>query len=157
MPKLTISRKKETIEQINTKNVKEDCQSSDDFASDDLESDFEDQLESVRMQKRHKRDEHIKAEERKVIVSSFLPSSNKKLSACIFCKLVLNRERWRQLQNCPNCPHSSGLGDTTEEFSNLMGSVLPKVSWVAQYQQMQHLIPGFYAMAISFGGVDQLN
>ena len=131
MPKLTISRKKETVEQIKTKEVKEVCESSDDFASDDLESDFEDQLESVRMQKRHKRDEQVRAEERKVIVSAYLPSSNKKLAACIFCKLVLNRERWRQLQHCPNCPHSSGLGDTTEEFSNLMGSVLPKVSWVA--------------------------
>ena len=100
------------------------------------------------MNKRRKRDENLKAEERKVIGNTYLPSGSKKLSACIFCKLVLNRERWRQLEHCPNCPHSSGLPDTTEEFSNLIGSVLPKVSWVAQWQDMQQFIPGFYAMAI---------
>ena len=77
-----------------------------------------------------------------------MPSSCKKLAACIHCKLVLNKERWRKLEHCPNCPQSSGLSETTEQFSNLIGSVLPKVSWVAQWQGMRQLIPGFYAMAI---------
>ena len=148
MPKLVVSRKNALIEQAKNKPPADDSSENSDFAEDDLESDFEDQLESNRMNKRRKRDENLKAEERKVISNAYLPSGSKKLSACIFCKLVLNRERWRQLEHCPNCPHSSGLADTTEEFSNLIGSVLPKVSWVAQWQAMQQFIPGFYAMAI---------
>ena len=95
MPKRTVSRKDALIQQAKNKPVADDDSENSDFEENDLESDFEDQLESNRMNKRRKRDENLKAEERKVIGNAYLPSSNKKLSACIFCKLVLNRERWR--------------------------------------------------------------
>lgn len=130
MPKkLTISRKDALIEH----HKKRQDSSSEGFSSDDVQSDFEDQLEANRDLKRRKRDEQNRIEEKKIISSSYVPSSIKKLSACIHCKLVLNREKWRRLEHCPNCPQSGGLMDTTDQFSNLIGSVLPKVSWVAQW------------------------
>ena len=99
--------------------------------------------------KRRKREEFNQREEKKIIASAYLPSSTKKLLACIHCKLVLNRDKWRKLDHCPNCPQSGGLQETTDQFSNLCGSVLPRVSWVAQYQNMRELIPGFYAMSVA--------
>ena len=103
----------------------------DDFNEDDCESDFEEQLVAARQLKRQKREERAAKEAKMLIPKSYLPSHHKKLSACIYCKFVLNRERWLKLEQCPNCPQSHGLLDTTENFSNLIGSVLPKVSWVA--------------------------
>ena len=84
-----------------------------------------------------------------IISTQFLPSSMKKLRACIYCKLVLNRQRWIELNKCPNCPSSGGLSDTTEDFQNVIGQIYPKMSWVAQYQGINELIPGLYAMNVS--------
>lgn len=78
-----------------------------------------------------------------------MPSSNKHLRACIYCKLVLNREKWNKVGSCPNCSESQGIEETTDNFESLMGSIFPKVSWVAKWQRMQRLIPGFYALAIN--------
>ena len=89
-------------------------------------------------------------EAKRIIPKGYLPSSQKKMLACIYCKFVINREKWVKLDQCPNCPQSAGIHDTTENFSNLIGSVLPKVSWVAQWQQMRELIPGFYAMSVQY-------
>ena len=74
------------------------------FEEADCESDYEDQLDEVRRMKRRKREENARQESRRIIPSQFLPSSNKKLSACTGCRLVLNREKWRKLEQCPNCP-----------------------------------------------------
>ena len=149
MPKkIVVSRKDALITVANKEKDDKDDHSSD-FSSDDIQSDYEDQMEESRALKRRKRDEFNKAEDKKIIQSSYLPTSTKKLSACIHCHLVLNREKWRKLEHCPNCPHSGGLAETTEQFGNLMGSVLPKVSWVAQWKGMRHLIPGFYAMSVA--------
>ena len=96
-----------------------------DFAEGDCESDYEDQLDNLRQAKRRKREETAAKENKRLIKSTFLPSSCKKMSACVSCRLVLNREKWRKLSQCPNCPQSQGLCDTTENFSNLIGSVIP--------------------------------
>ena len=109
--KLTVSRKDALIEY--QRKERSDSSSSG-FSSDDVQSDYEDQLEQNRDLKRRKRDEQIRAEERKIINSNYVPSSTKKLAACVFCKLVLNKEKWRKLEHCPNCPQSSGLSNTTE-------------------------------------------
>ena len=149
--KPTVSRKDAFFaqQQNSGKKSHRDSESEDSgFESDDIASDYEDQLEQNRDLKRRKRDENQRNEERKIISGAYLPTSTKKLAACIHCRLVLNKEKWRRLERCPNCPKSAGLLDTTEQFSNLMGSVLPKVSWVAQWQGMREQIPGFYAMAI---------
>ena len=67
----------------------------------------------------------------------------------MYCRLVLNRQRWIELNKCPNCPSSGGLSDTTEDFQNVIGQIYPKMSWVAQYQGINELIPGLYAMNVS--------
>ena len=67
------------------------------FGEGDLESDYEDQLDSLREAKRRRREETAARENRRIIKSTFLPSSGKKLSACVTCRLVLNREKWRKL------------------------------------------------------------
>ena len=96
-----------------------------DFEEQDCESDYEDQLDNLRQAKRRRREEQAGKENRRLIKSTYLPASCKKLSACVTCRLVLNREKWRKLGQCPNCPQSMGLSDTTENFSNLIGSVIP--------------------------------
>ena len=73
----------------------------------------------------------------------------KKMRACISCKLVLNKAKWVELQRCPNCPSAEGLSSTTESFSNIIGQIYPKMSWVAQYQNMKDFIPGLYAMNVN--------
>ena len=75
-----------------------------DFAEGDCESDYEDQLDNLRQAKRRKREETAAKENKRLIKSTFLPSSCKKMSACVSCRLVLNREKWRKLSQCPNCP-----------------------------------------------------
>jgi len=103
----------------------------EEFAEGDCDSDFEDTLGNNRRLKRRKREEVAKREANRIIGGQFLPSSSKNLYACVSCKLVLNRDKWRKLEQCPNCPQSSGLKDTTANFSNLIGSIYPKASWVA--------------------------
>ena len=119
------------------------------FEEEDCESDYEDQLCNIRKAKRQKREHAERQEARRIIPAQFLPSSNKKLSACVSCRLVLNKEKWRKLEQCPNCPQSQGYCDTTENFSNMIGSIYPKQSWVASWLGMKDLIPGFYAMSIT--------
>ena len=86
-----------------------------------------------------------------LLTDEFMPNSLKKLRACVFCKFVLNHEKWNKLEICPNCPDSRGLLDTTDCFESVISLILPKKSWVAEWQKMQNLIPGVYAMAISSG------
>ena len=112
MPKKIVVSRKDALIQMPKKS--KDSDESSQFSSDDVQSDFEDQLEARRDLKRRKRDEHNKIEEKKIIQSAYVPSSTKRLLACIHCHLVLNKEKWRKLEHCPNCPHSSGLGETTE-------------------------------------------
>ena len=57
MPKYTVSRKDALIVAAKGKSAEEESENSD-FDEDDLESDFEDQLESTRINKRRKRDEN---------------------------------------------------------------------------------------------------
>ena len=81
----------------------------------------------------------------------------KHLRACLHCKLVLNKARWKQLGKCPNCPSSGGLCETTKDFQNVIGQIYPKMSWVSQYQGMSDYIPGIYALNVnanSFEGAE---
>ena len=84
--------------------VKESNEKS--FEEGDCESDYEDQLDAVRGMKRRRKEDAARTEARRIIPSQFLPASNKKLSACTGCRLVLNKEKWRKLEQCPNCPQS---------------------------------------------------
>ena len=76
----------------------------EEFDEAELSSDYEDQLDALRQDKRRRREETAAKENRRLIKSTYLPSSSKKMSACITCSLVLNREKWRKLGQCPNCP-----------------------------------------------------
>ena len=53
-------------------------------------------------------------EKPKLITTDYIPNSMKRLRACLFCKLVLNVEKWRKLERCPNCEDSRGQKDTTD-------------------------------------------
>ena len=81
-----------------------------------------------RRRRRHKKDG---AEKPKAIDDTFLPSSQRKWRACVYCRLVLNQEKWGKLHMCPNCPDSRGIEDTTDQFESLISLILPKKSWVA--------------------------
>ena len=110
------------------------------------EAEFNDQGQ---VKKRKKKQPQQQEAQRQVVSTEFLPTSMKKLRACVSCKLVLNRQRWIDLGKCPNCPSAGGLVDTTDEFSSLSGQIYPKMSWVAQYNGMKDLIPGVYAMGVN--------
>jgi transcription elongation factor SPT4 len=111
------------------------------------EGDISDDSESRRRRRKRRQNE---GEKRKLLISDqFMPNSLKKLRACVFCKIVLNQERWNKLEFCPNCPDSRGVEDTTDCFASVISLILPKKSWVAEWQRMQNLIPGLYAMDIS--------
>ena len=84
-----------------------------------------------------------------LISDQYVPNSLKKLRACVFCKLVLNSEKWNKLELCPNCPDSRGTQDTTDCFESVVSLILPKKSWVADWCKMVDLIPGLYALAIT--------
>ena len=122
------------------------CKDEEIFTRDDCdEKDFKDTGARKRRNKKGNKEDN----RAKIISDEFMPSSTKKLRACINCKLVLNRQRWVELGKCPNCPSSGGLSETTDEFQNVIGQIYPKMSWVAHYQGIDQLIPGIYAMSIS--------
>ena len=113
------------------RNDDSDSDRVEEFKEEDCDSDFEGQLDEQRKLKKQRREAMQQREAKRIIPKGYLPSSQKKMLACIYCKFVINREKWVKLDQCPNCPQSAGIHDTTENFSNLIGSVLPKVSWVA--------------------------
>ena len=117
---------------------------------DDLfdENDLSDDLDGKKGTRRRRKDGNA-SNKKKLLTDEFTPSSLKKLRACVFCKFVLNNEKWKKLEMCPNCPDSRGIDDTTDCFESVISLILPKKSWVAEWQTMQNLIPGVYAMAIS--------
>ena len=117
---------------------------------DDLfdENNLSDDLDGKKGTRRRRKDGNA-ASKKKLLTDEFTPSSLKKLRACVFCKFVLNNEKWKKLEMCPNCPDSRGIDDTTDCFESVISLILPKKSWVAEWQRMQNLIPGVYAMAIS--------
>ena len=120
----------------------------DEFKEEDLSDDEE-------ARRRRRRPKGAAQPQRKrLITEEYLPNSMSKLRACVFCKLVLNLEKWRKLEVCPNCPDSRGLEDTTDCFESLISLILPRKSWVAEWQQMRDLIPALYAMAIAASPYD---
>ena len=89
------------------------CKEEEIFSRDDCdEKEFMDTGARKRRNKKGNKDD----QRAKIISDEFMPSSMKKLRACINCKLVLNRQRWVELGKCPNCPSSGGLSETTDEF-----------------------------------------
>ncbi len=112
------------------------------------EGDISDDSEGRRRRRRQRGAKN--AQKANLLISDqYVPNSLKKLRACIFCKLVLNAEKWNKLELCPNCPDSRGIQDTTDCFESLASLILPKKSWVADWCKMVDLIPGLYALAIS--------
>ena len=103
-----------------------------DFDENDLGDDFED--ETYVRRKRKRKDGADQAP--KILDDTYMLSSQKHLRACVYCKLLLNRDKWSKLEECPNCPGSYGIEDTTDCFESIMASIFPKVSWVAKWQRM---------------------
>ena len=101
-----ISNDGNTSQLINVKGRKSSSAQEEDFEKSECESDYEDQLDSLRQAKRRRREDTAAKENRRLIKSTFLPSSSKKMSACVSCRLVLNKEKWRKMGQCPNCPQS---------------------------------------------------
>ena len=91
---------------------REDCDEKDYFDED-----------SKNKRKAKKAEKEAKMLERanQTISTNFLPSSTKKLLACIHCKLILNKARWIELRKCPNCPRSGGISETSDDFQNIIG------------------------------------
>jgi len=112
------------------------------------EGDISDDSEG-RRRRRQKRGAKNAQQRKLLITDQYMPNSLKKLRACVFCKLVLNAEKWNKLEMCPNCPDSRGPQDTTDCFESVISLILPKKSWVADWCKMVNLIPGIYALAVA--------
>ena len=112
------------------------------------EGDISDDSEG-RRRRRKRRGAHDANQRKLLITDQYVPNSLKRLRACVFCKLVLNVEKWNKLEMCPNCPDSRGIQDTTDCFESVVSLILPKKSWVADWCKMVNHIPGLYALAIS--------
>ena len=83
--------------------------------------------------------------------NSIVPRENKNLSACLLCKLVMQRSQWDECKVCPNCRKDAG---STPRFSGLTSFMHPELSWVAKFTESRNKIPGVYAMHI-FGDGDE--
>jgi RNA polymerase subunit RPABC4/transcription elongation factor Spt4 len=127
---------------VNDVNDSQNESDQDEYKDEDMSDD-----EDLRRRRRNRnKGGHQKP---KIIDDTWLPSSNRKQRACIYCKLVLNQEKWNKLKQCPNCPESlAGPDETTDCFESVISLILPMKSWVAEWQQMKHLIPGVYALAL---------
>ena len=117
---------------------------ADAFSEGDISDDSE-----GRRRRRKRRGAHDANKRKLLITDQYVPNSLKRLRACVFCKLVLNVEKWNKLEMCPNCPDSRGIQDTTDCFESIVSLILPKKSWVADWSKMVNHIPGLYALAIS--------
>ena len=113
------------------------------------EKDFADTGISQKAIRAAKKAEKEQAKARQIISTDTLPSTMKRLRACVHCKLILNAARWNELGKCPNCPSSGGINETTDDFQNVIGQIYPRMSWVSQYQGMSNFIPGMYAITIN--------
>ena len=111
------------------------------------EEDLSDDEDARRRRRRRKGEDELA--KKKVLTDEYTPVSLKKLRACIYCKIVLCTEQWRKNQMCPNCPDSRGFLDTTDCFESLISLILPRKSWIANWQEMSELIPGVYAMVVA--------
>jgi len=132
---------KKRIRTINDDQGSQVEESEDEFKAEDMSDDEE-------KRKRRRRNKNVQKAPT-IIDDTWLPSSMKKMRACIYCKLVLNQEKWGKLRQCPNCPESlAGMDETTDNFESLISLVLPMKSWVAEWQRMKNLIPGVYALGM---------
>ena len=127
-------------------------ENEDDFVR---EEDLSDNEEGNK-QRRRRRQLNDQDGKKKVLSDEFTPASMKKLRACIYCKIVLCTEQWRKNRVCPNCPDSRGLLDTSDCFQSMISLILPRKSWIAEWQEMTELIPGVYAMSVSCDAGDDL-
>ena len=103
-----------------------------------------------------------------------LPSSLKKLRACLKCKLVKTENQFLK-NGCDNCAINMENGGfeeyTTGNFSGLISLLEPSHSWVAKWNHLCNiyiciatikfvfilgtLVPGCYAVTV-FGGENEL-
>ena len=131
--------------QLKRVGAEDDKESEEEFNEADLSDDEE-------ARKRRRRRPQDGDQRKKILSDQFTPHSLRHLRACVFCKLVLNQEQWKKYGMCPNCPDSLGEQDSTDCFESLISLILPKKSWVAEWQKMQNMIPGLYAMSINPSG-----
>lgn len=77
-----------------------------------------------------------------------------KLLACLSCRLLKTEAEFVE-SGCGNCKYLKMIGDrrrtrdcTTENFHGFMAITKPRESWVAKYNRLNKLVPGFYALHI---------
>ena len=77
--------------------------------------------------------------------AAFVPEDMKKMSACSYCKLILDERQWDKRKfKCPNCKTDAELKD----FNGMISLMMPSESWVAKWNALQSKMPGLYAMHI---------
>ena len=77
--------------------------------------------------------------------AAFVPEDMKKMSACSYCKLILDERQWEKRKfKCPNCKTDAELKD----FNGMISLMMPSESWVAKWNALQSKMPGLYAMHI---------
>ena len=76
---------------------------------------------------------------------NFVPEDMKKMSACAYCKLILDERQWEKRKfKCPNCKNDADLKD----FNGMISVMMPPESWVAKWNGLHSKMPGLYAMHI---------
>lgn len=120
------------------------AEDADVFSEGDISNDSE-----GKRRRRCKRGAKDADQRKKLISDEYVPNSLKKLRACLFCRLILSPDQWKKYEACPNCPDSRGFKDTTDCYESVVSLILPRKSWVAEWEKMDKRIPGLYALAIS--------
>ena len=73
----------------------------------------------------------------------YVPEDMKKMSACAYCKLILDERQWEAKKfKCPNCKNDADLKD----FNGMITVMMPPESWVAKWNGLNTKMPGVYAM-----------
>jgi hypothetical protein len=75
-----------------------DLEAKEEFKAEDCDSDFDEERDEAKRLRRQKREQTAAHEAKMIIPKSYQPSSCKKLSACIYCKFILNKEKWVKLE-----------------------------------------------------------
>ena len=86
--------------------------------------------------------------------NSQIPSTLKKLRACIACRLVKTEEQFKK-EGCENCNPinpinvSNYLEHTTTNFEGMISLMQPSDSWVAKWNSLVKYLPGLYCISVA--------
>ena len=76
----------------------------------------------------------------------FAPQDLRNVSACIYCRLIMQENQWNKKSlngRCPNCDKDAS--QRTKEFTGMISVIIPEQSWVARYNHLERRMPGLYA------------